>query len=341
MKKVFLGITTALVLFFAYAVGAPAQAQQSGFSVQVSPSPIYETIQPGTSKTIELKIRNTAAQTEQLKMGMRSFTVESTTREVKLQDDPPKDVIGWVNFENPVFTVAAGEWFTQRIQLAPPADVGFAYSFAITVSRANPQTNTDGKAAIEGSVAVFTLLNVERADATRKLETVTFSSKNKLYEYLPATLTLRLKNSGNTIVRPGGNIYIQRAENSTQPISVLPVNESGAYFLPSTEREVTVKWEDGFPVYKTTDQGTKLVWDWGDLQKLRIGKYTAKAIVVYNDGQRDIPIETAVSFWVFPWKIALVSLVFLTLLIVGVVTIIKKVVVKVRTSKNKHETPAA
>ncbi|MGB3073255.1 MAG: hypothetical protein WBB68_03290, partial [Candidatus Moraniibacteriota bacterium] len=36
---------------------------------------------------------------------------------------------------------------------------------------------------------------------------------------------------------------------------------------------------------------------------LRFGKYTAKMLLVYDDGTRDIPIEGVVSFWVMPWRL--------------------------------------
>lgn len=337
MKRVLL-----LSLFIAVLtanLGGVAVAQQGGFSVQVTPSPIVESLVPGVSKTIDLKIRNTATQAEELKMGMRSFTFDGATGQVQLQDDPPKEVADWVVFENPVFKVEAGEWFTQHITFSPPADAGFAYSFAITVGRSQPQTQTGGKAAIEGSVAVFTLLNIDRPGATRNVSIVSFSSQKKLYEYLPATFTLRLKNGGNTILRPAGNVYIQKTEKS-DPLAVLPLNESGSYILPNTEREVTMAWKDGFPVYETVNEQQKLTWNWGNLQKLRIGKFSAKAIAIYNDGQRDIPVETTVTFWVFPWKLALVVLIVLTIIIVGLVTIIKKIVQKTHKPKKSHETPA-
>ena len=215
IRKIFtLSLLFALIMPTIF--GAGVSAQQGGFSVQVSPSPITETLQPGVTRTVELKIRNTGLQNEEYKMGMRSFTFDNATGEVQLKDEPPKEISDWVTFERPVFTVAAGEWFTQRITFAPPVTAGFAYSFAITVGRSKPQTQTEGKAAIEGSVAVFTLLNIDRPDATRKLGIVSLSSQKKLYEYLPANFTVRIKNSGNTIVRPGGNVYIQRTENSAE-----------------------------------------------------------------------------------------------------------------------------
>ncbi len=296
------------------------------FSLQVSPSPVVETVKPGQTSTVEVHIRNTGSLQEKLKIGLRAFSVDNATGTVKLNSEEPKDVSGWVSFSDPTFTVVSGASFTEHVQLAVPANAGFSYSFALLISRENPRTTTPGKTAIEGSVAIFTLLSVDRPDATRKIEVLSFSSKKKVYEFLPSEFSLQIKNSGNTIIQPAGNVFVQRDANSATPLAVLPVNATGAYILPGVSRTVSSNWTDGFPVYKT-DSGSSdkhLVWDWGTLQKLRIGHFTAKAIVIYNDGVRDIPVEATVGFWVIPWRLLGVFLVVLLLVIIGVATLVRK-----------------
>ncbi len=294
------------------------------FSLQVSPSPIVQTVEPGQKTTISVKIRNTGTQNEDLKMGLRSFTVDSESGEVQLKDDAPKEVKDWVSFEQPQFSVASGSSFEQSVTFTVPADAGFSYSFALTVSRSNPVKGSAGKTAIEGSVAIFTLLTVDRPGAVKKIEVVKLSSKKKVYEFLPSEFSLQLKNSGNVIIAPAGNVFIQRSASSTSPLAVLPVNATGAYILPGVSRTVSTKWSDGFPVYKTDDNGkSNLTWDWGTLQKLRIGKYTARVVVIYNDGTRDVPIEASVSFWVMPWRLLFGMLLLLVLIGVGIFTSIR------------------
>ena len=302
-----------------------ADASTGNFSLQVSPSPIVQTVKPGQKTTIAVKVRNTGTATEELKMGLRGFTVDSETGEVQLKEETPKEVDEWVTFEQSQFTVASGASTDQNVTFDVPADAGFSYSFALLVSRANPVKGSAGKTAIEGSVAIFTLLTVDRPGAVKKIEVVKISSNKKVYEFLPSEFSLQLKNSGNVIIAPAGNVFIQRGATSSSPLAVLPVNSTGAYILPGVSRTVTTKWTDGFPVYKTDAQGTsRLTWDWGTLQKLRIGKYTARVVVIYNDGSRDIPIEASVSFWVMPWRLLFGVLVVLILVVVGVVTSVRK-----------------
>ena len=126
-----------------------------GFSLQVSPSPLVATVQPGTDTTLELQIRNTNLSSQALKMGLRSFTIDDTTGQVKLGDAVSEEVESLVSFALPAFTLEAGQIFTQRIRINASQNSGFSYNFAITISQQNPPKGTKGKSAIAGSVAVF------------------------------------------------------------------------------------------------------------------------------------------------------------------------------------------
>lgn len=298
-----------------------AQDQDRDFSLQVTPSPIVETLQPGKTKTIELRVNNQGSKAEDLRAQLRTFSVNNGDGEVSLGTSAPNEVVDWVEIQNPLFSVKPGEWYTQKITVNPPEDAGFSYSFAIVINRANPPKPQPGQRAIEGSVAVFTLLSVDKPGAKRQFDVLEFASKHRVYEYLPSELSFKVKNTGNTIIQPLGNIFIQRNSNDSTPISTIPLNDKRSYLLPGVTRELTANWSDGFPVFRTVtgpanvEPERKLEWNWSDASKFRFGKYTAKMVAVYNDGTRDVPISTEVSFWVIPWKLLLI--VFLVLLVVG------------------------
>src|SRR5262249_32890576 len=155
-----------------------------------------------------------------------------------------------------------------------PANAGFSYSFALIVSRQTDPKPTEGGQLIKGALAVFTLVNVDRPGATSDLEVTSFSATKRMYEYLPATLSIRFHNKGNTIVQPYGNVFIGR-KDSSEPLGSLGVNDMRGYILPGTERTITVNWSDGFPVFKAIQNtdGTasqKVVWDWTKVSSLRI-----------------------------------------------------------------------
>jgi len=319
------------ILLSATLLPATQAAAANDFSLQVTPSPLVATVRPGQPTQLELKIRNAGTATEELKIEPRSFTIESGNEKVKLSDTTPPDIAQWISFSSPTFTVQPGQWFTQKVHVALPKDAGFSYSFALLISRKNNPAPTNGGRLIKGSVAVFTLVNVDRPGATRKLEATGFKTSRGVYEYLPTSLSVRFKNTGNTIVQPYGNIFIQRGSNDKNPISTLPVNETRGYILPGSVRTLETSWDKGFPLYKTsasTDgtQRRSSVWDWSKISDFRIGRYTAKLVAVYNDGVRDVPIQSEVIFWVFPWKILLGLLVVLLLVLFGLWSLVRKII---------------
>ncbi len=325
-------------------VPVSASAEEGNFSLQVTPSPLVLTIKPGETTTTELKIRNNGDKAEVLKIEPKSFNINGDTGDVTLNDGTPGDINEWVTFANPTFTVLPGEWFTQRITIALPGDAGFSYSFALVISRAKDTTTAKpGETTVKGSVAVFTLIAVDRPDAKRSVEIVSFSATKQAYEYLPAEFKTTLKNTGNTIVQPYGNIFIQRSATAKTPIATLPVNEGKGYILPGSSRTLTTSWDGGFPAYqsvKTADNSQpkkSLVWNWDQLSNFRFGRYTAKLVAVYNDGSRDVPLEAQTTFWVIPWKIILGALAVIALLCIGIFSFIKKSFLVVKHSKQKHQ----
>jgi hypothetical protein len=277
------------------------------FNLQVTPSPIVLTVQPGAKSTQNLKIYNNGTATENLRIEPRHFSFDSSTGQVHLEDNVATDVASWVTFSQPKFTVGAGQAVNETINLNVSKDAGFSYSFALVITRQNPPKAAGGTRQITGSLAVFMLVNVNRPGATSKLQVVDFTSVRGLYEYLPATFEVRFKNTGNTIVQPTGNIFVQRSSGSKSPIATLTVNSKQGYILPDTARTFSADWNDGFATYQPTE-GTDgkpkkhLNVDWSKLSHFRIGRYTARLVAVYSDGTHDVPIEGTVTFWVIPWR---------------------------------------
>ena len=305
--KTVLGVMGALLLIAVYALPARAADIPSDFSLQVTPSPLVLSVKPGTKTTTELKIRNSSSGTENLKIEPRSFTYKSSTGQVELDDTAPPAVAPWISFSAPKFSVQSGQWYSEQVVFNVPKDAGFSYSFALVISRQSDPKPTTGGRLIKGSLAVFSLINVDRPGAKSNLEVVSFSSARHLYEYLPATFDIRFRNNGNTITQPYGNIFVQRTANSKKPLATLAVNANKGYILPNTERTVSASWNDGFATYQTEaqpDGSTKkhLSVDWSQLSHFRIGRYTAHLVAVYSDGQHDVPIEGNVTFWVIPWR---------------------------------------
>lgn len=333
-----IGVVVASVTAAAVVVNPhTTHAQSEGFSLQVTPSPLVATVKPGQKTELELKIRNSGVTTQELKINARSFAMDNTTGEIKIDETEPPDIGKWVSFSSPNFVVEPGEWYTQKVTVSLPQSTAFSYQFAIVVDQRNTPV-TPGARTITGSVAVFTLINVDRPGATRKLELAELEVSKKVYEYLPATIKVKFKNSGNSIVQPYGNIFIQRSTDDKTPIATLPVNETKGYILPGALRSMQTKWETGFPTVTTDIDGKQSTkWEWTKIGDFRIGQYTAKLVGVYNDGERDVPIEAEVTFWVIPWKILLGTLIIVILVIIGLWSFTRKFIHLFTNKKNPKQ----
>ena len=344
LRYVSMSIVGAFVAAVGFALTASAADAPSDFSLQLTPSPLFTTLKPGTETTLELNIRNAGTGTEELRIDPRSFSVDNKTGQVNLDDTKPSEITPWITFSSQKFTIKPGETFTQKIKIALPKDTGFSYSLALVVNRTNNPTKADSGRVLKGSVAVFTLINVDRPGAIRKIEVTKFAPSSNVYEYLPVTLNMQFKNTGNTIIQPYGNVFIQRGVNDKEPLVSLPVNDKKGYILPGSERLLTADWANGFPVYETkVDEATgksktNEVWDWSKIANFRIGNYTAKLVGAYNDGIRDVPLEKEASFWVLPWKIMLGVVLAAAFVGVGIWTLLRKVWKLLRRGKRKTVT---
>jgi hypothetical protein len=299
------------------------------FSLEVSPAVLAATVKPNTKTKLELKIRNASKKTEQLKLETRSFKQDAKTGAINLSTTTPPDLAAWVSYADPTPTIKAGQWFTETITVDLPEAAGFSYPFAIAISRTDEKATEESGRLIKGSVAVFALVNVDKPGATRAVEISDLKTSQTVYEFLPASIELSLFNRGNSIVQPYGNIYIQRGNDDANPLAVMPLNDVRGYVLPNTTRQFEMNWDDGFPHYETVVKDGKetkqLVWNWDAVSHLRIGRYTAKVVAVYNDGARDIPVIGEVSFWVMPWRIIAAVLVILALITFGIWSVVRTV----------------
>ena len=311
-------LPVAAVLIMLYPLQASA-ADGDGFNIQVSPSPLAVTLTPGKQQTATVTVRNLSNHSEILLPALSGFTVAGSNNKIELQSEVPLGLRDWIHFKQASMTLAPGASQPLNIIYDTPTNVGFSYGLAITLSQ--PEKPGKSGAHIQAKVAVFNLINIDRPDAKRQLQIESFKSLKSRYEFLPAQFELVVKNKGNVIDQPTGNIFIQRSFNDENPIATLPLNKGGAYILPDSGRLFSLIWKEGFPHYEkvaspgATQETKHLSWDWKQLGSLRMGKYVAKAVVVYNDGQHDVPLIASVTFWVIPWR-----LIFIALLVIGLVT---------------------
>jgi hypothetical protein len=316
------GIAAALlVVLTAVLPAATASAQTAPvrppLNLMTSPLPLNVVTKPGQSVTADIRVKNNGAQPETLKVELLKFGAEDESGRPKLLERDPQDrYFDWVKFSDTNFTADPNVWKTVKMTINPPKEAAFGYYYAVLFSRSSPQRPTGGASGVEGGVASLVLLNVDAPGSRRQAEVAELIAGQKVYEFLPAEFTVKLKNSGNVHVSPVGSMFIKRG--NTQ-VASLGFNQENGNILPGTSRTFDLSWQEGFPAYVTKGTGEsatrELKWDFGKIQNLRFGRYTATLVAVYDDGERDIPIEAEVSFWVIPWRI--LGVILLIILLVG------------------------
>lgn len=313
-----------------------------GLSLVVSPLPINLVTTPGSTVSAQLKIKNGSSQPETLHVGLMKFSAYGDEGKPRLMDrEIGDDYFDWMTFSQNDFEINPNEWKTITATINVPNEAAFGYYYVVTFSRKDDNVSTGARETkVIGATASLILLEVRVPNAIRSVEVLEFSTPKIVYEFLPTEFTIRLKNKGNVHLAPRGDIFIDRWNE--KDVAILPINEIKGNVLPNSNRVFTTSWADGFPVFKpvvdgetivTDRQGkvkNKLIWDFSQVLKLRWGKYTANMLLVYDDGTRDVPIEGKLTFWVVPWRILVIGGLVITLVILGIWSIIKGMVKNIK-----------
>ena len=80
---------------------------------------------------------------------------------------------------------------------------------------------------------------------------------------------------------------------------------------------------------------TMLQWDFSKASRLKFGHYTARLVMAYDNGMRDVPLEATVGFWVVPMRVIGAGLLILTLAGVGLWSIVRKIYKRMPNKKTK------
>jgi hypothetical protein len=344
MRKLFFIIAILFFPAFALAQTAP---EESGLRLVTSPLPISLSTSPGNTITTDLKIKNDGLKTERLKIDLMKFRAYEESGKPALEEVTSEDTfIQWVSLSEKEFEVAPGEWKTVQATFTPPDGAAFGYYYTFVFTRAAQAQAVAGQAAIHGGSAVLVLLDVAVPGAKRSIVLDTLATSKKVYEFLPVDFLVKLHNNGNVHAAPRGNIFIKNSAG--KEVALLEVNFEKGNILPSSKRIFETRFQEGFPVYEERvidnalvrdEEGnimSDLKWNFTELDNLRVGRYTANLVMAYDDGQRDIPIEGEVSFWVIPWRI-LGGILLVTLIICfGLFSMFRSAVRTVRSGKSKR-----
>ena len=326
-----------ILTFLLFSKPLLAQSENTGLNLVISPLPIILTTSPGSTVSAQLRVKNGGEAAENLEVGLMKFSAYGDEGQPRLMDREANDnYFDWVTFSEKQFTLDPGQWKTITANFTIPTEAAFGYYYAVTFSRQNNDIIGDQKSTkVVGATATLILLEARVPNAKREIEVVDFSTPRAIYEFLPVKFNVKLKNKGNVHVAPTGNIFIEK-KGQEKAVAILNINDLAGNVLPDSNRVFESEWTEGFPVYEikmvngqvvadsTGKMEYQLKWDLSQIPKLRWGKYTASMLLVYDDGQRDIPVEAKLTFWVIPWRLIGGTLLVVLLVLRGFYSMIKK-----------------
>lgn len=338
-----LGVVALLMIVIGSAQPVQAATAQDTFNLTVSPLPVNVATKPGVPVETAVRVQNSGTTAVKLKVSLMKFEADGTIGAPKLVDFASNDAFAeWVSFSKTSFVADPGVYNTIGVTIAPPASAAFGYYYAVVFSRDDGrQPIGPSQNRINGAVASLILLDVQTGGAKRQLEVSRFTASRKVFQYLPATFDITVKNTGNIHVIPTGNVFIKKA-GSDDIIGTLRINDEQGNILPKSQRVFTTEWNDGFPKYQAKRQNNQVIadesgkpvrelsWDLQNISKIRLGHYNASMTLVYSDGTRDIPVEGEVSFWVVPWVPFLIVLAVVLLIGIGLWVMLRGVLRRVK-----------
>ena len=191
----------------------------------------------------------------------------------------------WIETEPSEFVLGPGE--EQRVEfiINVPEDAEPGGYYVSVVAGTHGITPEGTGVAVRTRIGALILMAVS-GETEEKLEVVSFDVPS-YSERGPIEFVARFENKGTIHVRPDASIVVTNILG--RKVAEIPLESRNV--LPGAVRRIEAEWDTG------------LLW----------GKYTATLSGTY--GMANLPLNpVSVTFWGFPWKIALGALIVLLLL---------------------------
>lgn len=305
----------------------------NGTNITTSPVSASLTGIPGSSVSTTLQVQNNEPTPVRINVQLETFKAYGASGQAQIYPAPANaDFMKWVSFSQTTFVAQPNLWVPVTMTINLPKYASLGYYYAVVFKPQVATVSAKNNSIIKSGNAILVLLDAKTANANPQLQLASFVATKKLFEYLPVSFSINVRNSGNIYLPPNGDIFISKSSNFKSDIATIPINPAGGNVLPESNRVFNLTWDNGFPVFEAkTINGQKVVdakgnqvqqlqWNFSQANNLRFGKYYAKLVMTYNDGTREIPVVATLSFWVIPWKLLSVVAVIVVLLVIGLYT---------------------
>jgi hypothetical protein len=278
-----------VVFFFVFIALKPVLAQSDGSELiagfSVSPAIIDE--QAGASGLFEYNV--SVKNDSQKKISAYPIVRDLMERDGQgLQAEPPSEnpdrsasLASWISFPRGVLELGPGESkdIQLTIKLSPYAKLG-VYHAEIAFSPGSNLPDAENYRRKLNTPKISLRFNVEEKKIEQG-EINLFEAQKEIFFDQEAKFTCRVSNTGTDDIRPSGEIRIYNRSGSE--VAIFPISA------------------DSLAAGKTIDLSAECK------DKLRIGRYKAKAVIEYGTGTPPKRLEDTAFFWVLPLPFALAT----------------------------------
>lgn len=282
-------LTLSCAFSFVFLVNAVQTTAESGLSVTLTPPLFQLTIGPGENWTSALKVVNNNGYdvtyyAQVVDMQANGETGQSKFIPIVATEDPSlavSELARWIQIEPGPFTIRSGAskevHFT--VNIPQNAEPGGHYA-AILVGTAPLSASTTGT-QMRISSYVSSLLFVRiKGDVLENGRIRQFTSDQDLYQTPKADFVLRFENTGNTHLKPEGDVTIYNMWGKERGKVIINRDANFGNVLPKTIRRFEFSWE-------------------GEANVFDIGRYSAVVTLSYGQDEKK-NISATTYFWVVP-----------------------------------------
>ena len=279
----------------------------------IAPAVLEVDLNPGESGKYTLSLFNETSGDLYLSGSIESFRPQGERGQAQLVPAAINNQsLSWLKMPVNSVLVKSGRVAQIPLEINVPknAEVGGYYLAALWKTAGSPKRNTS-QLNLASQVGSLILLRV-KGNATEQLQVASLSptTNNSVYNFLPISFNLRLKNEGNVHLRPQGFVVVK--DIFGRVVDTLPINREGGNILPDSARQFIAVWA-GKDKYQP---GSGFIYDLKkELKNPLVGPFTAQAQIEY--GSKRTRVESkSISLWLIPWRILSIVLIIVLLIII-------------------------
>jgi hypothetical protein len=208
------------------------------YAVTIAPAKIEFNVNPGEEIKFSIYTRNDGEAVAYLYSVVKGFTEDEAGTKIWVEDAPE---IEWVKIPEKV-SAPPGEMIEVPVVINVPQDSPPGGHFLAIGFGTMPEKQKGSGVAIGVNVLSLVYINVS-GNRIDKISVSEFNAK-KVYFSFPVKFGYKIKNEGNTYVRPTGEVEISNVFGKL--VANLKVNERELQILPGKEKGLENEWKTNF-----------------------------------------------------------------------------------------------